>query len=204
MTGLSGSSVAGLIARARHDSRAADDLLVSYRTYLRFIARDGIGVGLRSKVDASDIAQDIVMRARERFDQFRGTTEAELLSWLRKMLARHLIDLVRRYRLGGGREVVHERSIQQELYESSQSMGRVVAFSGTSPSRQAARRESVRRIADALLALKPDHAEVIRLRTMRGLGWAEVAERMDRSYDAARLLWLRAVEALRPQLEDDG
>ncbi|MHC4408113.1 MAG: hypothetical protein ACYS0F_03795, partial [Planctomycetota bacterium] len=66
MTGLSGSSVAGLIARARHDSRAADDLLVSYRTYLRFIARDGIGVGLRSKVDASDIAQDIVMRARER------------------------------------------------------------------------------------------------------------------------------------------
>jgi RNA polymerase sigma-70 factor (ECF subfamily) len=189
---------------ARRDEGAAGDLLAGYRNYLRFIARDGIGVGLRAKLDASDVAHDILLRAGERFGQFRGTTEGELLAWLRKMLARHIIDEVRRYRLGGGRAVVHERSIQEALYDSSQAFGRVVALSGTSPSQHAARKELVGRVADTLATLKPEHAEVIRLRTMRGLGWAEVAERMGRSYDAVRLLWLRAVDALRPRLADES
>ena len=103
----------------------------------------------------------------------------------------------------GSRELARpDRRFRRTAGRRWSAFGRVVALSGTSPSAHAARRESAGQVADALATLKPEHAEVIRLRTMHGLDWAEVAERMNRSYDAARLLWLRAVDALRPKLED--
>ena len=203
MSGENGVSITARIEAARRQGDAAFDLLLKdYRNYLRFLARDGVGVALRSKVDISDIAHDILVRAAGRFDQFRGTTEAELLAWLRKMLANHLIDLAKKYRMGGGRPVVHERSIEDALYESSQAFAHVLALSGTSPSDRAVRHETAALIADALAELSEDHQEVISLRTMRGLEWEEVGQRMGRSYDAVRQLWVRALKALRPRLED--
>ena len=203
MSGEKGVSITARIEAARRQGDAAFDLLLKdYRNYLCFLARDGVGMALRSKVDISDVAHDILVRASERFGQFRGTTEAELLAWLRKMLANYLIDLTKKYRMGGGRPVVHERSIEDVLYESSQAFGRVLQLSGTSPSQHAVRRETTALVADALAKLSEDHLKVITLRTMRGLEWEEIAERMGRSYDAVRQLWVRALKTLRPQLED--
>jgi RNA polymerase sigma-70 factor (ECF subfamily) len=200
--GMAEPSARNRIEAARRDGAGAvDDLLHAYRNYLRFLARDGIGIALRSKVDASDVAQDVLIRARERFNDFRGETEGELLGWLRRVLANHLVDLARRYHVGGGRPVVHERSIDEVLDESSTAFERVLALSGTSPSEHAVRQEQSRIVADALAELAPDHEEVVRLRTMRELDWGEVAKRMGRSYDAVQKLWFRALKKLRPLLE---
>ena len=191
------------IAAARAGRNGAvDTLLENYRNYLRFLARDGIGATLRAKVDASDVVQDVLMRARERFGQFQGESEGQLLAWLRRILANHVVDLVRRHKVGGDRGVVHERSIDEILYESSQAFGKVLALSGTSPSQHAMREERGVRIADALARLSEDHACVIELRTMRDLEWTEVAERMGRSYDAVQKLWFRALKKLRPLLKE--
>ena len=192
------------IAAARGGATGAvDDLLESYRNYLRFLARDGGGRALRKTVDASDVVQDVLIRARDRFEQFDGDSEAQLLAWLRRILANHVVDLARKYRVGGDRGVIHERSIEEVLYDSSQAFGRVLALSGTSPSQYAMRTERAVNIAGALDKLPTDYAQVIELRTMRELEWNDVAERMERSYDAVQKLWFRALRKLRPLLQGE-
>src|SRR4051794_37971891 len=88
-----------LIARARrNEAGALDRLLETYRNYLRLLARTGIDSALQGKADPSDLVQEALLKAYQRFDQFRGETEAELAGWLRKILARALADLGRRAR----------------------------------------------------------------------------------------------------------
>ena len=97
--------------------------------------------------------------------------------------------------------MVAEQSLEDVLYQSSQALGRLLPAPGSSPSRHAARRESSALVADALAKLPDDQEDVIRLRSIQELGWEEVARRMDRSNDAVRQLWVRAIKKLRPLVE---
>jgi len=56
-------------------------------------------------------------------------------------------------------------------------------------------------LAEAMAALSEDHREVITLRNLEQLDWGEVGRHMERSPDAVRMLWLRALKQLRPLVE---
>jgi RNA polymerase sigma-70 factor (ECF subfamily) len=198
----SGTDLCRLIEQARHEEPGAlDRLLDSYRNYLRLLARTGLGVSLQGKADPSDLVQDALLKASQRFDQFRGGTDAELAGWLRQILARCLADFVRRYRTGG-RRAGREQSLDQLLGRSSQALERVLATNGTSPSGSAERRELGVLLADALAQLSTDHREVIVLHHLEGLDWDEVATRLGRTRAAARQLWMRALKQLRPLIDE--
>ena len=67
---------------------------------------------------------------------------------------------------------------------------------------QAAQRcESSVVLADALAELPAERREVIMLRNFKQLDWEEIAQKMERSPAAARMLWTRALAQLRPLLE---
>ena len=55
-------------------------------------------------------------------------------------------------------------------------------------------------LADVLNRLPADYREVIVLRNLENLPHEAVAARMNRSPGAARILWVRALAALREQL----
>jgi len=195
---------AGFTARLREAQVGGDAVkgafFAAYRAYLCFLARDGIGTELQGKVAASDLAQDVLLAAQNGFPGFRGATERELLAWLRRMLANRIVDYARKY--GGSRRRANERSIEDILYESSIGFESVVAASGLSPSQEAEKRELATILTNALDRVASDHQEVILLRTKSGLSWAEVADRMDRSPEAVRQLWVRALKALKPHLKE--
>src|SRR5438132_8061756 len=137
-----GGNVSRLIRDARHAAPGAlDQLLASYRNYLRLLARTGIDQSLQGKADPSDLVQETLLKAHQHFGQFRGQTEAELAVWLRQILARNLSDLVRRYRKVEGHRVSRERSLEDMLGNSSQALGRLLAARGPSPSESAQRRD---------------------------------------------------------------
>jgi RNA polymerase sigma-70 factor, ECF subfamily len=196
------TDVASLIEDARKALEGARErLLESYRNYLRLLARTGMDAALRDKADPSDLVQETLLKAYQHFGRFRGRSEAELTAWLRQILARNLTDLVRRYRVTEARQISRERSLERILEESSQSLGRLIAAPGSSPSEAAQRGELSVVLADALADLSDDHREVIVLRSLEEHEWDEVARRMDRSEGAARLLWARALKRLRPLIE---
>ena len=58
-------------------------------------------------------------------------------------------------------------------------------------------REEAVVLADRLAQLPEDYREVLVLRNLQGLAFEEVAQRIDRSVGATRMLWLRAIEKLR-------
>jgi RNA polymerase sigma-70 factor (ECF subfamily) len=187
------------LARAGEGS-ARGELLEQYRNYLTLLARVQIGRRLRGKVDDCDLVQDTFLKAHHHFDQFRGSTEAELLAWLRQILLAQLLNLVRHYRGCQRRDVRLERDLATELEQSSRDLDEALFARQSSPSQQAVRRERAVLLADALAGLPEDYREVIILRHMQGLSFAEVAQRLGRSQDSVDKLWVRALGRLRRSL----
>jgi RNA polymerase sigma-70 factor (ECF subfamily) len=189
---------AGLLAAARAgDGAALGRLLELYGRYLTLLARLQVGRRLQGKVDPADVVQDTFLEAHRNFALFRGGSEAEFVGWLRQILAARLANLVRHYLGTKGRDVRLERELAGELDRSSQALGRGLAAPHSTPSQQAARREQAVLLADALGRLPDDYRDVILLRHLEGLPFAEVAGRMGRSVDAVQKLWVRALARLR-------
>jgi RNA polymerase sigma-70 factor (ECF subfamily) len=182
--------------------QALGRLLELYSNYLTLLARMQIGRRLQGKVDAADLVQETFLAALRDFAKFRGKTEGEFVHWLRQILAAKLIDLVRRYCSARQRDVRLERQLADELENSSQAMGLVLAAKQSSPSQQAVRREQAVLLADALESLPADYAEVIILHHLDGRSFPEVARLMSRSLDSVKKLWMRALARMRDLLED--
>ena len=190
-----------LLVMARAGSGPAlGQLLELYRDYLTLLARLQISRRLQSKVDASDLVQETFVQAHEHFVGFRGTTEAELMAWLRQILATTLANLVRHYCGTQRRDVRLERDLADAMEDSSRAMDRALVGKQSSPSQGAARREQAVLLANALARLPADYREVIVLRHLEGLKFAEVARRMGRTVDRVKKLWTPALAELRSAL----
>ena len=98
------------------------------------------------------------------------------------------------------RDINLERELDRQLGRSSQALQDVPALSQTSPSQRASRREQAVLLADAVERLPEDYRDVIILRHLRGLSFAEVSEAMDRSLNSVKKLWMRALDKLRHEL----
>lgn len=187
-----------LLSAARSGSSdALGRLLERYRRYLDLLARLEIDRRLQGKLDPSDVVQETFLEAYRDFAQFRGSTEPEVLGWLRQILVSNLANQARRYLGTRGRDVRLERDLAVEVDESSRLLDRGLIAPSSSPSQQAARREQAVLLADALGQLPADYREVIILRHLQGLSFPEVAGRMGRSADAVKKLWARALARLR-------
>jgi RNA polymerase sigma-70 factor (ECF subfamily) len=69
--------------------------LERYRHYLQLLVRLQLQPRLRSKLGASDIVQQTLLKAAENLRQYRGQSETELAGWLRRILTNTLVDAVR-------------------------------------------------------------------------------------------------------------
>src|ERR1700676_2335243 len=154
--------------------------LEEYRDYLRLLARTQLGPRLQAKLDASDVAQQALLQAHQARGQFRGTTEAEKLAWLRAILATVLAAAARRFE-ARARDVGRERSLEGDLELSSSRLECLLAADQTSPSQRAVRCEQLLRLAAALTQLPPDQRRVVELHHLWSLPIAEVAQQMGRT-----------------------
>jgi RNA polymerase sigma-70 factor (ECF subfamily) len=178
-------------AAGRGSGEALGRLLAYFRPYLLAVANDHLEPDLQAKLGASDLVQDTFMLAQRDFGQFRGRSEEELLAWLRQILLHNLANLSRQYRQTDKRQI--EREIRQGD-ASDLLLG--LADEGSTPSGKAVHRERDEALARALAQLSAEQREVIQLRSYSRLSFAEVGRRMQRSEEAARKLWTRAIQRL--------
>ncbi len=197
-------TVSDLIRRCRSgEAGARDQLFARYQHYLYVLAQAQLGKRLRAKCAPSDIVQQTLLEAHRDFASFQGQHEGELLCWLRRILAHNLFNEARRYgalQRDAGREVSLDQ-VQAGVEKSSLLLQRCLAAGGPTPSEVAQEHESAAQLADALSRLPGDYQTVLLLRVFEGLPAEEVAQRMGRSAGAVRMLQMRALTALRQEME---
>jgi RNA polymerase sigma-70 factor (ECF subfamily) len=200
----SAAEIARRIGLAREGRPSAlDELLAAYRNYVRLLASTSLRRDLRAKADPSDVVQETLLKAHQHFHEFRGTTEREWIAWVRQILVRTLANFHRSF-AAQGRAAAREQSLESELERSSEMLSRLALAPGPSPSKEAQRRELGVLVADALEQLEDADREVVVLRNLEELGWAEIAERMERTPDAARMHWARALRRIAGLLGEEG
>jgi RNA polymerase sigma-70 factor (ECF subfamily) len=183
-----------------HKGEGAEGGLEGFRNYLHLLARLQLAPRLRSKLDASDIVQQTLLRAHQAADQFRGAGRPEQAAWLRQILARTLADALRVYGRDK-RDVALERSLEAAIAESSAQMGAWLAAQQPSPSQRAQSNEEAIRLAEALAGLPELQREALVLKHCQGWSLAQIGEHFGRSPAAVASLLRRGLAQLRERLE---
>jgi RNA polymerase sigma-70 factor (ECF subfamily) len=174
------------------------DLLALCRDYLLRVAADRIDPALRAKANPSDLVHETLLEAYRDFATFRGHFEAEWLGWLRGLLIHNLANFERRY-FGTAM-----RRVRREVSLAVAGAADTVPAPGPSPSSVLIADERERAVEEYLQWLPENYCQVILWHHRDGLPFDEIGRRLDRSADAARRLWSRAIDRLQELLSDPG
>jgi RNA polymerase sigma-70 factor (ECF subfamily) len=157
---------------------------------------------LQRRFDASDLAQETLLRAHAHLAGFRGTTEAELVGWLQEILTHAALDLVDRER-ASKRDVALERSLRGLLADSTARLEASLADRRQeTPSRAAQRKELLVRLAAAIEQLPDDQRDAVILRDLQGLSLEQLEAQLGRSQKSVAGLIFRGRRRLRELLPD--
>jgi RNA polymerase sigma-70 factor (ECF subfamily) len=188
--------VQALIGQAREgSSHAVGQLIDGCRKYMLSIANQELPLELRAKLGPSDLVQDTAFEANRDFASFEGERLEQLLAWLRRILLNNATNASRRYQGTGKRDVTRELSLSM----GTAGRGELVDDC-PSPGARVAALEQQERVELSLQRLPRDMRSAILLRNREHLSFAEIGFQLDRSADAARKLWARAIERLRDEL----
>jgi RNA polymerase sigma-70 factor (ECF subfamily) len=191
------------LAAARAGSaEALGQALEANRDYLLLIAGRELDPDLRAKGGASDLVQETFLEAQRDFTHFHGDSPDELRAWLRRLLLNNVANFTRHYRGTAKRQAGREVAI--EAGNPSEERGAGLAADVPTPSVQAAANEQAEALQAAMARLPEDYRLVLTLRHQEHLSFEEIGGRMQRTANAARLLWLRAVDSLQAALGESS
>ncbi len=187
--------VGAWLSAARGGSREAlGRAMQACRRYLLAVANDELHADLRAKGGASDLVQDTFVDAQRSFDRFQGNSEGELRAWLRQLLHSRACKFGRHYRGTQKRRLIREADYP---------LDGAPAVNRPTPSVEMIAVEQAEHLRAVLARLSDDHRRVITLRYAEGCSFEEVGRRMERTANAARLLWLRAIEQVKRELKGE-
>ncbi|MDA8743892.1 sigma-70 family RNA polymerase sigma factor [Rubripirellula amarantea] len=186
------------------DTESLDRLLASFSGYLHVLSRTHLDKRIQHRVSPSDVVQETLMEAHRDIANFHGLELHEFTGWLRQVLVHNIANAVGTHMLAAKRSVHREQlvgSLSASVDHSHQRLSALAADAYRSPASEAGHQETLSELAAALEQLPSDYRTVIVLRHLEGLDFAEVADRMERTSGAVRMLWLRAIEHLRLAME---
>lgn len=137
--------------------------------------------------DTNDIVQECKKKLLETF--FQNHSPDNLWPWLRQMASRKICDVWKKRK--------REKDFLDVVSHHPQ-------ITPPQPLEKLIADELAQRVSTALAALDPDHRHVIILRVYEGLNFSEIAEHLNRSSFAAKMLYSRAKTALKKQLARNG
>lgn len=199
---MPGSPSSILTAAHAGSKDAVGEALDRCRLYLLEVARQALGPALRAKGGASDLVQETYLEAHRQFPNFEGDSEVQLRAWLRCLLMHKAAQLGRRYRCTRKRQL--SREIPFGIVDSVTAHPSQFAARIPTPSVQVMADEQLSNLNEAVNRLPEDYRRVMIFRYQQGLSFEEVGQRLGRSADAARMLWVRALERLKVEMQRDG
>ena len=176
---------------------ALGQIMEACRAYLLLIAQEELDPALQAKCGASDLVQQTFLEAQRDFARFHGNSSS-LLAWMRRLLLNNLANFRRDYRRDKRRVT---REVSLPAGDSSSWWEGGLRSASPSPSVAVMRREQSQALEQALQRLPEDYRHVVHLRYREEQSFEAIAERMQRSPNAVRKLWARAIERLQQEME---
>jgi RNA polymerase sigma-70 factor, ECF subfamily len=164
---------------------ALGTILESCRGYIGAIAVRRLPHRLRGRVRPSSLVQETYLRACSNFGQFRGQSERQLLAWLRQIMLRCVLNLLR----------------QPEFRRSVQTLPFDLAGPAEGPAERSADAEAAQALTRSLEQLPVHYRLAIELRHFDRLSFEEVGHVLGCSAEAARKVWARAQAKLGRELQ---
>jgi RNA polymerase sigma-70 factor (ECF subfamily) len=177
---------------------ALGQALEVYRLYLLGIARRELDPALQAKGGASDLVQETFLEAQRDFAQFRGASAAELQAWLRRLLLNNLANFKRTFRGTDKRDVGREVPLERATPGSAEA---ALTTPMPAPSGAAVANEQAEVVQAALARLPEKYRQVLVWRYQEGRSFEEIGQRLQRTANAARKLFARALERFEQELE---
>lgn len=197
---MSRPRISGILPAAKAgEPQALGQVLEACRRYLLWIARREMDPDLQPKAGASDLVQDTLLEAQRDIGSFKGDSEAELLAWLRRLLLNNLANFARSYRATAKRRV--DAEVPLDSAEPGSGLAADLADAEPAPDAQLLAREQMDLVHAAMARLPEDYRRVLQLWYEEEKAFDEIGPLMSRSANAARMLWLRAIEKLQSELE---
>ena len=187
-------------------ARTSQRPLEEFRDYLRFLARLRIAPldrRMRAKLEASDIVQEVLLKAHAARDQLKANDDGATASWLRRILANTLVDAIRRLH-SGPRNINLEQSLESQLEQSSVRLDALLAAPDSSLEERETRETQLLRLARALGELPADQRTAVELMHLHGRSVAEISEQMGKTVAAVGGLLRRGMKKLRELMVPDG
>ncbi|MGE3313689.1 MAG: sigma-70 family RNA polymerase sigma factor [Planctomycetaceae bacterium] len=183
------------------NARAVDRLLDRHRQALLQLVRYRLDRKIATRIDASDVVQDVLLEASRRLADYIKSPEIPFHLWLRGLARDRMIDVHRRHRLA------ERRSVDREQHQASTSNNRsgfdlmgALGDPGITPAAAAIRRELAVRFRDAIDQLDELDREIVLMRHVEMLTNSEAAQALGLSAPAAGMRYLRALRRLRDLL----
>ncbi|MGI9517811.1 MAG: sigma-70 family RNA polymerase sigma factor [Pirellulaceae bacterium] len=174
-------------------SRARSELFDQLQSYIVLMADSHFAEPSNRKVGPSDIVQQTCLLAVEKFGDFQGSTLGQFKAWLKVILQNQVRQNYRDLHRGK-RDVRKERKFDGNP-------GVQPSDNFLTPHANAIHQEQLDELIATIDELSDDYQEVLRLRSLEGLPFKQVAERMNRSVDSVTKLWYRAFMRLQEKME---
>jgi RNA polymerase sigma-70 factor, ECF subfamily len=188
------------------DAAAVERLLARHRAAVRRMVQMRMDPVLGRRVDASDIAQEVMVEAHRRLKQYLKDPVLPFHLWLRQMAKDRLIDAHRRHRVAARRSIDREQQLDLRLPrdESTRNLTMQLCDDQLTPAAAATWRELKERFEQACRELEPTDQEVLIMRHFEQLSNSETALALKLTPQAASMRNLRAIRRLRELLAGDA
>jgi RNA polymerase sigma-70 factor (ECF subfamily) len=165
-----------------------------YRPHLLSIAACKVRARWRSKLAASDLVQQTLLEATIASNG-KDLPDVDLLRWLRRILANNLHDARRRFD-------ADKRAVGREVSLHKSRLLRAAPSLQETPSATALQREQNERLDRAIASLPSEQQRIIQLRHAEDRRFADIADLLGVSENAAQKLWTRALDSLRRRMRE--
>lgn len=178
---------------------AAERLWERHREPLRRMIFHRLDRTLERRVDASDVVQEVLLKANQRLAEYLRNPAMPFHLWLRQIARDHMIDEHRRHRVAARRSLDREQSLAAAAFldRSSLDLAAQLRDPNLTPAAAALRLELERRFREALTLLDDNDREIVLMRHFEQLSNGDVARHLGLSEAAAGMRHLRALRRLR-------
>lgn len=193
----------GLLGRVESEGAAAEERLwARHREPLRRMIAQRLGPDLGRRVDASDVVQEVLLKASRGLPDYLRDPSLPFHLWLRQIALDQIIDAHRRHRVAARRSVDRERPLVAGAFadRSSLDLAAELLDPGLTPAADALRRELALRFRDAIGRLDEADREILVMRHFEQLSNGDAARALGLSEAAVGMRHLRALRRLRAVL----